>query len=128
MPHRFCAWLFALGLILFAPAAQTAPPSKAHVSKPSPEDVSRWKETATSALVIALQVPGTNVGRDAVQLYLDALKRLDWAEPPPIDLYEQLAAKKEFPELCGIFVQSGFHVCCAWSRARRSPMMASCCR
>lgn len=118
MPCRFCAWLFTLGIILLVCTAQAAPPTKPRVTKLSPEDVSRWKETAISALVIALRAPGTDIGRDAVKLYLDSLWRLGEAELWPHDLYEQLDTKidqlvegycgpddlSKYPEPCGTLI------------------------
>lgn len=92
-PRWLPAWFAVLTIVLCAPIAQADTPTRAELA----DRAQHWDELAAITLEIALQVPGTDTGRDAVRLCLDALSHLHWKDPPPVDLYTRLAA--EVPKL-----------------------------
>ncbi len=108
MVHSFFRWItarFAVLVVVFCtPVARADKPKREALVERANANRTYWRELTAVTLEIALQVPATDTGRDAVRLYIDTLTALQYAENPPVEIYDQLT--KAIPELVAGYCRS----------------------
>ncbi len=118
-PRWLVACFTVLAVVFYAPVARADKPTRETLVQRARANATYWRELATVTLEIALQVPATDTGRDAVRLYIDTLTALQWDETPPVEIYDELAKAipnlvagycraediPKYPEPCGILTQ-----------------------